>query len=193
MKLKPCSKNRKLIAWLVLDALEAPRAAALRDHLRQCEGCRRYCEELSNVTEELAAATRDSEVETSERFHQRVANQLAQAPARSVWDAMAALLRAPAPGWRLVLPAVAALVIAVVVIFAARHPAPISRPEAPTPQAASPTSPGGGLPPTIAYYQMIASQSLDKLDEVLTRTGNQRLPPAPLYTASSLGLADSSP
>ncbi len=191
--MKPCSKNRKLIAWLVLDMLEAPRAAALRDHLRQCEGCRCYCEELSNVTEELGAATQGSEAEASERFHQRVANQLTQARPRSVWDALVALLRPPAPGRHLVLPAAAALVIALVVIVAARHPAPISRPEAPTPQAMSPTSHTGGLSPTIAYYQMIASQSLDKLDEVLTRTGNQRLPPAPLYTASSLGLADLSP
>jgi hypothetical protein len=40
--MKPCAKNRKLIAWLALGALEARRAAALRAHLALCEGCRQY-------------------------------------------------------------------------------------------------------------------------------------------------------
>ena len=31
--MKPCSKNRKLIAWLALDALDVRQAQTLREHL----------------------------------------------------------------------------------------------------------------------------------------------------------------
>jgi hypothetical protein len=48
------------------------------------------------------------------------------------------------------------------------------------------------LAPTIANYQRVANQSLDKLDALLTRQGNRPLPPMPIYTASTFGLAQES-
>ena len=82
--MKPCSRNRKLIAWLALDALDAREAAALRDHLSVCEGCRRYWEGTSKVTEALASAQPDSELEASEFFHRRVAERLQEVESRSI-------------------------------------------------------------------------------------------------------------
>jgi hypothetical protein len=54
----------------------------------------------------------------------------------------------------------------------------------------SESSSGSDLAPTLANYQMVASQSLEKLSELLTRQGNKSLPPTPVYTASSLELAN---
>jgi hypothetical protein len=48
------------------------------------------------------------------------------------------------------------------------------------------------LAPTIANYQRVANQSLDKLDVLLTRQGNRPLPSMPIYTASMFGLAQES-
>jgi hypothetical protein len=45
------------------------------------------------------------------------------------------------------------------------------------------------LPPTIANYQMVASRSLDELDELLTQQGNRRPGPSAIYTASMFAAA----
>ena len=42
----------------------------------------------------------------------------------------------------------------------------------------------GDPPPTIANYTMVANQSLEKLDDLLTRQGSRNLSPTPIYTAS---------
>jgi hypothetical protein len=56
----------------------------------------------------------------------------------------------------------------------------------------SPSSSESDLAPTIANYQMVANQSLEQLFELLTRQGNKRLPPAPVYTVSGPELANAS-
>ena len=60
----------------------------------------------------------------------------------------------------------------------------------PAAQAVSASSSESDLEPTIANYEMVANQSLEKLSELLTRQGSKNLPPVPIYTASSLTLAD---
>ena len=129
--MKPCSKNRKLIAWLALDALDAREAAALRDHLARCEGCRRYWEEISNVTERLASAAPDSNLEASEVFHHRVAEELQAVGSSSVLENLAAWLRGSKLNWRVALPAIAVLVIALLAMVAPRHPPALSLPAPP--------------------------------------------------------------
>jgi hypothetical protein len=188
--MKPCLRNRKLIAWLALDALDAPRVAALRAHLAVCEGCRRYWGEISNVTEGLASAAPGSNLEASELFHRKVAEKLRAVESGAVLEDLAAWLRGAMLNWRVALPATAVLVIALFVVVAPRHPPASSLPAPPTVQVVSAASPESDLAPTIANYQMAANQSLERLSELLTRQGNKRLPPAPVYTASSLGLAN---
>jgi predicted Fe-S protein YdhL (DUF1289 family) len=190
--MKPCSKNRKLIAWLALDALDARNAAALHDHLALCEGCRRYWEEISNVTAGLASATADSKLEASESFHHRVAEKLRAVESSSVLENVAAWVRGLRLNWRVALPAIAVLVMVLVAIVTPRHHPAHSMPGAPALQVVAASGSGSDLAPTIANYQMIAGQSLEKLSELLTRQGNKSLPPAPVYTAWSLGLANAS-
>jgi hypothetical protein len=187
--MKPCSKNRRLIAWLTLDALDARKAAVLRDHLAHCDGCRRYWEEISKVTDGLAAAVPDSNLEVSEFFHHRVAEKL-RAQTSSLLENLTAWLCGSMIDWRVALPAIAALVITLFAMVAPRHHPALPRRVPPHAQAVPESSSVSDLAPTLANYQMVAGQSLDKLSELLNRQGNKSLPPAPVYTISSFEPGD---
>ncbi|MHB8520288.1 MAG: anti-sigma factor family protein [Limisphaerales bacterium] len=184
--MKPCSSNRKLIAWLAIDALDARRERVLRAHLETCDGCRRYLEQVSNVTERLIAAQSDPDVRASDSFHQRVVDALRAESSASVWETVAAPLRASRLNWRAALTVIGAtaVLIAAVSLFIRR------------PGVAWPPSTGVQLrlaqgtkrepDPTISNYQAVANQSLEKLDELLTRQGNRNPSSSPVYTASML-------
>ena len=184
--MKPCAQNRKLIVWLTLNALDARQTRQLQAHLETCEGCRRYLAEISNVTEKLAAAETNSDVQASESFHRKVAGRLRAAKPDSPGEILATYFARL--NWRVALPVVAALVVVGVTVAIWRQPPDVS----PSPRAGIQTAPVSGadndLAPTIANYQRVANQSLDKLDALLTRQGNRALPSMPIYTASTLAL-----
>jgi hypothetical protein len=184
--MKPCSRNRKLIAWLALDALAAPEAAVLRDHLARCAGCRQYWEDVSSVTDGLSAAAPDSNLEASEHFHRRVAEKLRAVESSSVLDDLAAWARGWLLNWRVALPVLAMLVVALFAVIAFGPHSAVSPPPPLAAQAASKSDSRSDLAPTLANYQMVAQESLEKLSDLLTRQGNQSLPPAPVYTVSGL-------
>jgi predicted anti-sigma-YlaC factor YlaD len=190
--MKPCAKNRKLIAWLALDALEAPQARQLRTHLETCEGCRRYLAEISNVTERLAAAETTPDIQASKSFHQKVAGKLRAAKPDSLGETLAAYFRGFLLNWRVVFPAIAALVVVGVTIATWRQPREVASPPLAGTQTVSVSGADNDLAPTIANYQRVANQSLDKLDALLTRQGNRALPSMPIYTASTFALAENS-
>ena len=190
--MKPCPKNRKLIAWLALGALDAQTAAALREHFALCEGCRRYWEEISNVAERVAAAAPDSNLEASKLFHHRMAEKLQAVESSSLLERLAAWVGGAMPNWRVALPAFAVLVMALLALVAPRHRPALLLPAAPVVHVTSASGSENDLAPTLANYQMMANQSLDKLSELLTRQGNKSLPPAPVYTVSSFQLASGS-
>ncbi|MGA3284432.1 MAG: zf-HC2 domain-containing protein [Verrucomicrobiota bacterium] len=190
--MKPCAKNQKLIAWLTLDALDARQTRQLQAHLETCEGCRRYLAEISNVTERLAAAEANPDIQASESFHRQVAGRLRAAKPDSLGEILAAYFRGTLWNWRVALPAIAALVGIGVTVAIWRQPPEVSSPPTAGIQTASGSDADDDLAPTIANYQRVASQSLDKLDALLTRQGNRALPSMPIYTASTLGLAQES-
>ena len=81
--MKPCSRNRKRIAWLTLDLLGDGEARDLRTHIEACEGCRDYLAEISRVTARLTAVKEPQKLHATEIFHRRVARALnAEAPGR---------------------------------------------------------------------------------------------------------------
>src|SRR6266511_2156666 len=121
--MKPCSTHRKLIAWLALDALEVQEARDLRAHLETCEGCRRYFEQISNVTERLTAAEAKPAIRTSESFHQRLVCRLRAEQPGSFSAAMVARLRAVLLNWRVVLPVMGATAV-VIAVFSRFEPRP---------------------------------------------------------------------
>jgi len=189
--MKPCPTHRKLIAWLALNALDAPKARDLREHLATCEGCRRYLEEISNVTEQLIAAETEPDIQASEAFHQRVVRRIRAEEAGSFLEIAVARLRAWPLNWRVVLPLIGAtaVVIAAGSLFRPRLGVPSPAPTGVQAVLAPKTEPD--LPPTISNYQRIANRSLEELDELLTRQGNRNPPPTPFYTASTRTRANS--
>ena len=190
--MKPCSQNRKLIAWLASNALDAGQTRQLQAHLETCEGCRRYLAEISNVTERLALAETNSNVQVSESFHRKVAGRLRASKQNSLGEILAAYFRGTLLNWRVALPAIAALVMIGVTVATLRQPPVVPSPPRASTQTASVSDEDNDLAPTIANYQRVANQSLDKLDALLTKQGNRPLPSMPIYTASTLGLAQES-
>ena len=184
--MKPCSKNRKHIGWLALDALDVRQTEDLRAHLETCAGCHRYLEEISNVTQKLTAAELKTDIRASESFHQKVVHRLRAEKSVDVWETVVAHLRGTMLNWRVALPVVGAavVVIAVMSTFLWRPNVPLPAPSRAT--IASAPNINSDLPPTIANYLMVANQSLEKLDELLTRQGNRNPSPARIYTASTL-------
>ena len=185
--MKPCSCNRKLIAWLALDELDGQQAATLRAHLADCEGCRGYWEEISKMTDGLAAAQPDPSLEASEVFHRRMERRLRAVESGSVLENLAVWLRDSMLNWRVAVPAVAVLGIALVAVVAPRHPTSPSESSSPRVEVVSAADPESDLAPTIANYHIAASQSSEKLSKLLDRQASKPLPSAPLYTV--LGLA----
>jgi hypothetical protein len=188
--MKPCSKNRKLIALLAVDALDAQQVEALHGHLVLCEGCRRYREEISNVRAGLALVTPDSRVEASELFHRQVAEKLQAAETGSFPGRLAGWLRGLTLGWRVVLPVGAAAMIAIFAMVTLRHESPVSPPALPVPHVATIAGADSDLAPTIANYQKAANQSVDALSELLNKQGSKPLPPASIFGMTGFGAAN---
>ena len=170
--MKPCSKNQKRIAWLALDALDVRQAHDLRAHLETCAGCRRYLEEISNLTRRLTAAETTPDSQASESFHDRVVSALS--PQKTGWETLVAHLRGTLLNRRVALPVIGI----------------VWRPEVPTraqPSAQAVLEPDSRSdpPPSIAHCAKVANHSLEKLDELLTRQGNRNPSPTRIYRASN--------
>jgi anti-sigma factor RsiW len=188
--MKPCWKNRKLMAWLALDALDARRADQLRAHIETCDPCRRYLEELAAVKEKLSAAEVSSDAEASESFHRKLVARLRAEQPRSLWEVLAARVAAVRLNWRVALPvSVAAAVVIVLLAILARQPQ-VSHPAGINRQAVVPEGPRRDLSPTVSNYQQAASRSPDELDDLLTAQARRPRSPAPIYTASVFASAD---
>ena len=166
-------------------------ARQLRAHLETCEGCRRYLAEISDVKEKLTAAEMTPDIQASESFHQRVAGKLRGEKPNSFGEIVAAYFCGTMSSWRVALPLGAALVAVVAFAALRKHPE-ISSQAQPPAQAAPAPNWNSDLPPTIANYQMVANRSLEQLDDLLTRQGSRNLPPATIYTASTLASVNAS-
>ena len=187
--MKACSKNRKRIAWLALDALDVQQARDLRAHLEACEGCRCYLAEISDVAEKLNAGQTEAGIQASESFHQKVVGALRSEETASAWETLADLAGRRLHG-RVAWPVIGAAVVVIAALFLF-----VQRPGIPLPaptgaQAVLKPNVKRDLDPTISNYQMVANRSLEELDELLTRQGNRNPPPIQIYTASTLPRAN---
>lgn len=172
--MNPCSKDRKQIVWLIMDALSPPQAERLRSHLRVCDGCRAYHEVLSALKEKLREATVPSSISTSEFFHQRLLSRLqAEQPApvsQPFTSYLCRLLLRP----RVLVPVGCAAAMAITLFLVGprhfnRTPGPENQQGAVTLQVQN------LLQPTISTYQSAVDRSLDEFDELLTRQANRVL------------------
>ena len=188
--MKPCSKNRKRIAWLALDALDVRQARDLRVHLETCAGCRRYLEEISNVTEQLIAVDTEPNIQPSESFHQTVVGRLRAEVSGSLSETVWPRLRTMLLNWRVVLPVAGATAVVIAALSVFEPRSGVLSPAPTVAQAVVAPNVKDDLDPTISNYQMVANRSLEELDELLTRQGNRNPPPTPLFTASTLPRAN---
>ena len=212
--MKPCSCNRKLIAWLALGELDASHEADLRAHIQCCDECRRYLHELSSVTETLTTGELTRDIEASQSFHRRVVAGLRAERSRWSWTDLAVQLGAARLGWRaaLSLLGTTALVVALLSVLwrqpglpgpaparvlAVLPPGPRNHltPTISNYQKASITHHASriimnDLSPTISNYQRVANRSLDELDDLLTRQDSRRSSPTRFYTASMFAAAN---
>ncbi len=193
--MKPCWKNRKLIAWLALGALEQERAHKLRAHLETCDRCHRRFEELANLSEKLRAAGFAPEAQTPASFHRRLVNALREQGAPSRQQMLLTPLQEKLLNWRAAF-AACVVVAAGVVVWSSvvRHPGPLPLSSPKPPRLTSTTKvQQEPPPPTIANYRLAANRSLDDLDDLLTKQARACSSAAPLYKVSTLVVATSSP
>jgi hypothetical protein len=184
--MKVCAKNKKLIVWLVMDALDAPQAAQIQAHLRQCEGCRAYRAEIASVSQRVVSMRATPEADR----HEVVASRLARNPlARSRRTARHAARFARAPfNWGLVVPALSIVALSLVVLSVLlKTPSPRSRLVAIN-QARFKVSARTGLPPTLGNYRAVANDSFDELDDLLWRQSQKPIPAPPAPSASTVAM-----
>lgn len=182
--MKACEKNRMPIAWLVVGALDDTEAGALRAHLAECEGCRELLEKTKVLTKNIAAGQRDIGAQAPPGFHEWLRERLRETQPRPAWQEFLAGLGRAALTQRVAVPALAVLAVAAVLVIQNRPAATTVSATTSTVSAVAPQSGTTDPAPTAANYQIAASQSLSKLDEMLTKEGNEGLPPAPVYRAS---------
>ncbi len=203
--MKPCSNNRQLISWLALDALEPGPARELRSHLEACPACREYFDQLTQVAQKLSAAKAPTDLEPASGFHRRVVAALRteQSSRQSFGVQLQAWFRLR-PALSAASATLACLALVVVLFSQRKVNQLVSTPASRNGQTAmllsnhssAATAPGTvssqsppthtEAAPTLACYQAIANDSLDNLDELLTRQANRRLVAAPAYTAAVL-------
>jgi anti-sigma factor RsiW len=179
--MKPCSKNRKLLAWLAIGALDEAEAHRLGAHLEICQGCRSYLREISAVAENIGAATSPSELLATASFHRRFTSALSDGTKPS-FRLPIALIR-----WGLMLPAICAVaaVLVMLLIFKRQPNTPHFAPSNNLAAMALPrTQPR--IEPTISQYRMALNQSFEKLDALLAMPARHESLPSYSYRASAL-------
>jgi hypothetical protein len=232
--MKPCAKNRKRIALLAMPhdnavyldvdtevcrsvgdfrslntaSQDVPEAEIrdLAEHLKTCESCRHYYNEILNLTETLTSKLLPSNLRASENFHQRVVEAVGgtapaqvQSPkvgspsARRALGNLSSILHAyfgflsagfGFPILRGALPVIGAIGVIIIALSTfTRHPA-IPLPTATSASTTSGLSARADLTPTVANYQAVANRSLDRLDDLLTEQGKRHSGSTTIYTAS---------
>jgi anti-sigma factor RsiW len=179
--MKPCTKNKKLIAWLALNELDAAPAQELRAHLKTCPACGQYWREISAVCQaHSVAGGRLREVPASESFHHNLVRRIKQAGASPRSSLAGDLLMRWLVGWRVVLPAgVCILVLLGIYHGSGRRPDPPRHIPA-APVSGSGASGSGYLEPSLSWYGGAADVSPEALDEILAKQAlrGSGLPPA---------------
>ncbi len=182
-----CSIYREKIVELSLNTLDDRLANALREHLGHCADCQQYLFEITGTRDALNAVQIRSDIETSEAFHRRIAAQINREETASPLQNILLQLASVRANWKLAFSLVGATALIAVglVIFVAQSGDRATPKPSVAVKTESRTNRKAELAPTVGNYQMIANQSLEKLDELLMEQGNRRQVLAPLYTASA--------
>lgn len=185
--MKPCHKNRKLIAWLAVDELDGNQKASLRLHLETCAGCRAHFEELSRIAGVLNEPMLVSNIETSERFHRKVVRSLREPDQGPGVEWLWLQCRYLFLNWRAA--ACGMVILGLLAVLALLRSPVTPKTLPPRQEVVVAQAVKSEFEPSISNYKAVANQSLDRLDELLSEQGSRSLNAAPIYTASAVPLA----
>jgi anti-sigma factor RsiW len=181
--MKPCRRNKKLIAWFALDELGPHERAELVAHLRECKGCQSYLEEMRFVSLQLNMV---SSVAANER-----AIPCLSGPLRTrSRERRARQYASPSVGplWRLAIPGFAILALALLVVAKLERTPVDQITRTPVAQIVSRTGAVEDSLPTLSNYRAAANESLDKLDQLLTRQAQEPVSSLPPMSPGTLAL-----
>lgn len=200
--MKPCPKNQKPIAWLVLNALDPEPAGELKAHLEQCVDCREYFQQVSGLGERLGEVGLAPEVVAPAGFHRRLQENI-RSQTKESWFQRWWNFRFE-PGLVAALGGVA--VVALVIVSAAWWERLATGPTAtalvnPITSSQSPAVTVGATAnvaqeeiglntePTLSQYRRLANRSLESLDEVISSRAERgtRIPEAYLASIAAHG------
>lgn len=171
--MKPCLMNKKRIALLAVDGLDAAEARALQEHLCTCPGCQQYSREVTEVCrEQWRAVDGLPRIDADEIFHRRLRRRLTSAEASSAPINRAELLFHYFWRWRVALPVAVVIALSFVLLSAGRRSDKTGR--APVAENFSSTaiterSHYDDSPPTLSAYRIALSRSFEEFDELLNR------------------------
>lgn len=186
--MKPCKKNRKLIAWMILGELETAQREVIRAHLEQCEGCRAYFDEMSGVSTALVNGETWAAVQASPAFHLRLVGKLRSEERRALSSTFVDQLRWTCLKWRVGLWTTGAIAVGFIGILTLLRPADIPPKRLETHQAPPEPHSRNSMDPTLSNYEMVANLAPEKFDKFLTEQGSRNISPTPIYRASALPL-----
>lgn len=179
--MKPCRKNRKLIVLRSIAALSQSQSEEIDRHLDQCEGCARYRDEIVRVTLDLRSLDASqqpapgAEAWTLRRHAVQPSSALHSLFDSGAWKR-----------WGFIATSFALVILALCLSptllrrparYPVEHKMSVGPSSHPTPE---------NLAPTFANYRALANQSLDELDQVLTKQAAKAAPAStPLTVATA--------
>jgi|ERR1051326_61301 anti-sigma factor RsiW len=189
--MKPCKKNKRLLAWLAADALDDPRSRVLRQHLATCPGCEAYWKELLMVCRSHSTAAEAApQLQTSASFHARLVRRIQEDQRRPIALVVVEILERWLPVRRGLISgtAITLLVMGAVLLRSSFHPTAVPpNPAASVPVASMAAAETVNLQPTLSNYRMAAKRSLEALDELLTIQSARTTSPSEILTAAKIG------
>jgi len=176
--MKPCVEMKERIALFAASAIPADEAAALREHIENCAGCRAYWEGVRMVCHQHGARGRQwPEAVPSHDFHGRLVRRIEEHVSRRSWFRWSseAFAWAAFPRWAMA--ASFALIVALTVIWwSLSRPSSEDRRLAVTNPANVPIFNVMRPLPSLARYRQVLNKSVDELDALLTREGLEVTP-----------------
>lgn len=182
--MKPCGKNRKLIGWLALDALDAREAQELQSHFKCCPGCSWYWHEMRIVAQNhLTVSATPLLLDGSDAFHEKLDSRIRGGQQQSFETDGLDLLRRAIRHWRVAAAAAGAVIFISIMAFRDRnHEAIVPRQKPLNP----PTVATDDLEPTLSRYWTAANASPEALNKLLDEQEARRWFPTEIVRNSAI-------
>jgi hypothetical protein len=184
--MKPCSRNKRRITWLVAGALDNQQVQHLQLHLESCPGCRQYFQEISGIFQRRAGSIRPPRlVQGGNSFRCGLDDRILASEDHSALTYWREKLREWRRPWSLT---AAVICAASAILLAVSYTSP-SHHELVSPQIASPKQNTSTPPliddsdPTICNYLLAVNKSFDAFNALLAEEGERRATATDRYSS----------